>query len=130
MAPFYLPRCIHAQNRTPVFVRVLRCLRALMGFLSPACCRPPFAIQMSTYEASSGAGAALCSSVSLEAIVAHTRRLTQLFMAPSLEIDQFASSLHDTESEGKLFFSLKSPSHFIYTAAGTGSITSVWVTFI
>lgn len=78
IALFYLPQCICAQSLTPVFVCELRCLRVPLRFLSPACCRPPFAIQMSTYEASSEAEAALCSSVSFEAIITCTFRLTQL----------------------------------------------------
>lgn len=38
-----------------VFVREFRCPRVLLGFHNPACCLPPFAIQMSMYEASSEA---------------------------------------------------------------------------
>ena len=52
--------CVHAG-----VVCGFGCLRVLLGFHSPACCLPPFAIQMSMYEASNEAEAALSSTLFL-----------------------------------------------------------------
>lgn len=62
----------------------------LLGFHSPACCLPPFAIQMSMYEASCEAEAALLSSVS------HWR---QSFLALASELKPFLVDFSVGKSE-------------------------------
>lgn len=46
-----------------LIVQEFRCWRVLLGFHCPACCLPPFAIEMSTHEASCKSETALLSSV-------------------------------------------------------------------
>lgn len=66
-----------------LIVHQFRCRRVLLGFRSPACCLPPFAIQRSLHEASCEAEAGLLSSVS------HWR---QSFQALAKELDRFLST--------------------------------------
>lgn len=62
-------------------VRGFRCLRVLLGFHSPACCLPPFAIQMSAYEAIQwGRSSPLLLCVSLKTIIPRTCKLTLPFL--------------------------------------------------
>lgn len=62
-------------------VRGFRCLRVLLGFHSPACCLPPFAIQMSVYEAIQwGRSSPLLLCVSLKTIIPRTCKLTLPFL--------------------------------------------------
>lgn len=62
-------------------VRGFGCLRVLLGFHSPACCLPPFAIQMSVYEAIQwGRSSPLLLCVSLKTIIPRTCKLTLPFL--------------------------------------------------
>lgn len=56
--------CTQSYSLLSLIVHEFGCRRVLLGFCSPACCLPPFAIQTSTHEASCEAEAALLSSVS------------------------------------------------------------------
>lgn len=56
--------CTQSYSLLSLIVHEFGCRRVLLGFHSPACCLPPFAIQTSTHEASCEAEAALPSSVS------------------------------------------------------------------
>lgn len=73
--------CTQSSSLLSLIVHEFGCRRVLLGFRSPACCLPPFAIQTSTHEASCEAEAALLSTVSLEAIIPSTcKRTYQLWL--------------------------------------------------